>query len=134
MVILNAAANLSRLYNSPTATAAQVAVDASGVGKAIASLAWVCGLQKTLEAGDGIAFAVSADGKTITISATNPGGATSGYSGPRNTVAEQRYDIQSKQFQVIYHHETWVNGVMTECTTDTTWTTITGGQAVEETV
>lgn len=134
MVILRAEANLSRLHNSPTATAAEVAADASGVGKAIASLAWVCGLQKTFVAGDGIAFAVSADGKTITISATNMGGATSGYTGTRNTLADQQYDTSNHQFQVKYHRETWVNGVMTACTTDTTWTTITGGQAVEETV
>lgn len=134
MVVLRAAANLSRLYNSPTATAADVAADASGVGTAIASLAWVCGLQKTFVAGDGIAFAVSADGKTITISATNTGGATSGYTGTRNTLADQQYDTSNHRFQVKYHRETWVNGVMTACTTDTTWTTITGGQAVKETV
>ncbi|MBQ8124667.1 MAG: hypothetical protein IJ173_02150 [Kiritimatiellae bacterium] len=134
MVILRAAANLSRLYNSPTATAAEVEADASGVGTAIASLAWVCGLQKTFVAGDGITFAVSEDGKTITISATNTGGATSGYTGTRNTLADQQYDTSSKRFQVKYHRETWVNGVMTACTTDTTWTTITGGQAVKETV
>lgn len=103
-------------------------------GLLIATTGWANGLRKTFVAGDGIVFVVSADGKTITISATNPGGATSGYTGARNTVAEQRYDTSNKRFQVKYHRETWVNGVMTACTTDTTWTTITGGQAVQETV
>ena len=84
---------------------------------------------KTLVAGDGIE--IETEDNTVTISSTGTG--TSGYSGTRNIVAEVRYDLYSQQLQVRYSHETWSLGVMTECTEDTEWTMITGGQAIPET-
>lgn len=100
----------------------------------VASTGWVYGLRKTLIAGEGIELTTDAGGNNITISATNPGGGTSGYTGTRAVVAETRYNVSQRRLEAKYHRETWVNGVMTACTTDSSFSAITGGQAVEETI
>jgi hypothetical protein len=86
---------------------------------------------KTIAAGSNVA--ISVNGNTITISATG-GGATSGFSGTRRTLALTRYDISTNQLQAKYFTETWSNGIMTASAIDSEWSVIEGGQAVVETV
>lgn len=87
--------------------------------------------QKTLAAGSGISLAVSADGKTITISATGASGSTSGYTGSRTVLADVDYDSESFSLRRKYFTETWSNGVLT-ASTEGAWETY--HTAVEETV
>lgn len=72
--------------------------------------------QKTLAAGSGISLSVSADGKTITISATGGSASTSGYTGTRTILADADYDPYSYSLRRRYITEVWANGVMTSQT------------------
>ena len=88
--------------------------------------------QKVLVAGSGITLTEAND--TITIAATGGSGSTSGFTGTRLTVRDNRYVASPTcQLQVKYNQETWVNGVMT-ATQELAWQLMEGGQAVEETV
>ena len=93
---------------------------------------------RQLVQGNGIQLTVN--GNQITISATgggSGGSGTSGYSTPSGSedlsIAAIRYDTTSHQLQVKYHHDTFENGLLTSRTTDSSWSMMPGGQAVEET-
>lgn len=87
---------------------------------------------KQLIAGTNVAITVN--GNNITISSGEGGGATSGFSGTRRTLALTRYDISTNQLQAKFFTETWANGLMTASAIDDAWSIIEGGQAVTETV
>lgn len=82
-----------------------------------------------LVAGEGIRLAF--DGTRVVVSAVF---ATSGFSGNSDSIADIRYDLTSHQIQVKRHHDTYRNGILTSRTTDSGFTVMDGGQAVEETV
>lgn len=87
--------------------------------------------QKTLAAGSGVSLSVSADGKTITISATGGSASTSGYTGTRTILRDADYDPYSYSLRRKYITETWSNGVLT-ASTEGAWEVY--HTAVEETV
>jgi len=97
-------------------------------------------MQKTLVEGSGISITESADGKTLTISATGGGGgsSTSGYTTPSGsedvTIAALKYDTTNHQMLVKCCRETHENGLLKTRAVDSAWSLIEGGQAVAETV